>query len=83
MLKKMKGILGLFVLPILVSCLAIVGAADVLVRIIKPDEESILRTAIFMGLFTISNIIIHYAFDGWMDVVWDAHLRSDDDDLED
>lgn len=83
MLKKMKGILGLFVLPILVCALAIVGAAVVLVGIVKPDEESTLRTVIFMGLLTASTIIIEYAFDGWMDSAWDAYFRSDDDDLED
>ena len=82
MLKKMKCILGLFVLPILVCALAIVGAAVILVGIVKPDEESTLRTVIFMGLLTASTIIINYAFNGWMDAAWDTYFRSDDD-LED
>lgn len=83
MLKKMKGILGLFVLPILVCALAVVGAATVLVGIIKPDGESRLRTAVFMSLLTASLFIINYALDSWIDAAWDAHFDSDDEDLED
>lgn len=82
MLKKIESILGLFVLPILVCALAIVGAATVLVGIVNPGESKI-RTVMFMGLLTAAGLIINYAMDAWIDAAWDTHFDSDDEDLED